>query len=287
MAEARAREALERIALGQPLKRTEPRVAYDGAEGVPIREEIIRRAGETVITRNSYGALCLNTPNVLFVDIDLPEGPDPVMWCCLVLGGWIGAGVLGWWFDSLKWAFVAAFFILLFSGAVAHILHALAFRFAGDPVQRMQKKVQQFLQDRPDWYLRLYRTPAGFRILVLHRTFDPLESSVAECFQDFQADPRYARMCRNQRCFRARVSPKPWRIGIEDHVRPRRRAWPIDPSRYPERTEWIARYDEAAKDFASCRLIDAYGSGVVHSSAQAVMKLHDELCRAERDLPIA
>jgi hypothetical protein len=38
---------------------------YNGAAGVPIREEIVGRHGETVITRNSYGARCLNMPNVL------------------------------------------------------------------------------------------------------------------------------------------------------------------------------------------------------------------------------
>ena len=43
----------------------EPRMPYNGAAGVPIREEIVGRHGETVITRNSYGARCLNMPNVL------------------------------------------------------------------------------------------------------------------------------------------------------------------------------------------------------------------------------
>jgi len=36
---------------------------------VPIREEIVSRHGDTIITRNSYGARCLNTPNALFADI--------------------------------------------------------------------------------------------------------------------------------------------------------------------------------------------------------------------------
>lgn len=69
-AEARAREALERIASGEALSRREPRVPYNGAEGVPIREEILERHGETIITRNVYGARCLNTPDVAFADVD-------------------------------------------------------------------------------------------------------------------------------------------------------------------------------------------------------------------------
>jgi len=74
MADARAREAFAQVERGEKLHRLEPKVAYNGAEGVPIREEIISRHGETVITRNIYGALCLNTPNVLFVDVDFPQG---------------------------------------------------------------------------------------------------------------------------------------------------------------------------------------------------------------------
>jgi hypothetical protein len=73
MADARAREAFDQVLAGNPLPRRERRIAYNGAEGVPIREEIVSRHGETIITRNSYGALCLNSPDVWFADIDFQE----------------------------------------------------------------------------------------------------------------------------------------------------------------------------------------------------------------------
>ena len=62
MAEARAAEALHKVLAGEKLGRREPKVAYNGASGVPIREEVLARHGEEVITRNSYGAHCLNSP---------------------------------------------------------------------------------------------------------------------------------------------------------------------------------------------------------------------------------
>ena len=37
-----------------------------GGIGLPIREEVLARNGDDVITRNSYGARCLNEPDVLF-----------------------------------------------------------------------------------------------------------------------------------------------------------------------------------------------------------------------------
>src|SRR3954471_3589110 len=75
IADARAREALARILSGETLPRRELKRAYNGSEGVPIREEIVASYGDTVLTRNSYGAVCLNTPSVLFADIDFSEQP--------------------------------------------------------------------------------------------------------------------------------------------------------------------------------------------------------------------
>ena len=63
-ADARVKEALARVLTGEKLPRRDPKIPYNGADGVPIREEIVSRHGETIITRNSYGARCLNTPNV-------------------------------------------------------------------------------------------------------------------------------------------------------------------------------------------------------------------------------
>ena len=77
------REAFEQVLAGEPLQRREDKRPYNGAVGVPIREEIIARDGESVITRNSYGALCLNTPDVLFADVDLEQRPSG---CALPVG---------------------------------------------------------------------------------------------------------------------------------------------------------------------------------------------------------
>src|ERR1700743_1406360 len=59
MAGQRADEALQRLLSGEKLDRRERKVAYNGAVGVPIREEVLSRHGEEVITRNAYGARCL------------------------------------------------------------------------------------------------------------------------------------------------------------------------------------------------------------------------------------
>ncbi len=54
-AERRAQDALDGLRDGEQLARREPKVAYNGADGVPIREEIVARHDDVLITRNGYG----------------------------------------------------------------------------------------------------------------------------------------------------------------------------------------------------------------------------------------
>lgn len=76
VARRRLARLIERIRAGE----SPPRAGYLYADR-PLREEIvakIRLSGgptEALVTRNSYGSLVLNTANVMFVDIDLPEPP--------------------------------------------------------------------------------------------------------------------------------------------------------------------------------------------------------------------
>jgi hypothetical protein len=286
-ADARAGEALARIKSGEPLPRRELKRPYNGSEGVPIREEIVEHHGETVITRNSYGALCLNTPNVLFADIDFDDQPSSraAIGSAAVLI--VTAIVAGWQLHSFVIGFVGILAALLATYPVALAWTRLIVRLAGGPEPLARRRIERFLRERPEWHVRLYRTPAGLRLLALHQTFDPLEPAVAECFRTLKTDPIYVRMCQRQHCFRARVSPKPWRIGISQHLRPRPGTWPIDPERLPERRRWVEAYEQAARRFAACRFIETIGSGKVDPAAREVQLLHDEHSQANRLLEIA
>jgi len=286
-AEARVREAMARIAAGEKLERRERKIAYNGAEGLPIREEVLARRGSTVITRNGYGARCLNTPEVLFADIDfeVPAGCRMTAWIASVLA--LIAVVIGWRLHHLNLA-VPAVIAALFAGHwLAMLLRRVRVRLGGGAEQIAHRRVEGFVASHPDWHLRLYRTPAGLRVLALHRLFDPAEPAVAECFAALGADPIFVRMCLNQHCFRARLTPKPWRIGIGDHMRPRPGVWPVRPERLRERQAWIERYEQACTGYAACRYLETLGSGSVHPDAAAVQLLHDEACHAQSSLPLA
>ena len=286
-ADSRAREALNDALAGADVVRREPKVAYNGADGVPIREEVISRHGDTVITRNGYGALCLNTENVLFADLDFEQnvpstGVISTMLMVLLLAVGVGLAGFGWGI-----AFALLIGGLLLSYALAQLLFKAWLALTGGAEQRAYRRIQHFSRQHPDWHLRLYRTPAGFRVLAVHQVFDPADPAVHACFLALHTDPLYQQMCQNQRCFRARVSPKPWRIGIGKHMRPRPGIWPISPEQLPARQQWVAAYEAAAARFASCRFVEALGSKTTHPNALAVQQLHDQLCRADSTLALA
>lgn len=287
-ADARAAEALEKALAGKAIARRELKVPYNGADGLPIREEIVSKRGECVVTRNSYGALCLNTPNVFFADIDFEPRFNQLGAGCqaafLVIVGVIAAISLG---PNWRGAIAAA--------VAAIVLLTWALRFAAGALRRRQgmeeeiatARVRRFIEAHPEWKVRLYRTPAGLRVLALHKTFDPADPETEAAFRELDVDPVYAQMCELQRCFRARVSPKPWRIGIEQHLRPRPGVWPIAPERMALRSEWIRAYEGQSRGYASCALIETLGSGATHPEAQFVQLFHDELSQACSQLPIA
>jgi hypothetical protein len=292
-ADTRAEDAMARLLVGEKLERREPKVAYNGAFGVPIREEVLSRHGDTVITRNLYGARCLNTPDVLFADIDFDEvagqGAIGVLIWLIAIAGFVlmaGMTVGNAWY---AWLMAMVVFVLIVKAgfmSAASWLKSLQ-KNKSHPEQAAIKHVEVFLMQHPNWRIRLYRTPAGLRLLVMHQTFDPGQAEVANFFDAIGADKIYVRMCLQQNCFRARVSPKPWRIGITSHMKPRPGIWPIKPERLPEREQWVNEYERKSEGFASCGFIADMGSNDIDPTVERVRILHDDLCHAESGKPLA
>lgn len=285
-AEARVREAIALAEAGEKVRRIDHKVAYNGAEGLPIREEIVGRDGDTVITRNAYGALCLNTPDVLFADVDFDYEPGLRFYVFAFLLLAAVAGFSGGYMASWKAALVLLFFALLFTQTLATGLFKLVAAVEGGAQKSAMAGIRTFARKHPDWHLRVYRTPRGYRILVMHKTFAPNEDETLHFFKEVGADPLYVRMCKNQHCFRARISPKPWRIGV-DRMGPRPGVWPIKPERMPARIRWVEDYRRASANYAACRFVAKFGGGKTDPKAESVRAIHDDFCRAESELELA
>ena len=150
-----------------------------------------------------------------------------------------------------------------------------------------RRKIVVFLRRHHHWRMRVYRTPASLGLLVLHRFFDPREPEIKACSDALGVDPMCARKCFNQNCFRARISPKPRRIGLPRLRSPYFAAWRPEHAGLPARREWIAAYETRAEAYAACRHVETLGSAHADPAAEAVQRLHDAFCRADQNLRIA
>lgn len=248
LARERLERMSERIAQGLDLPSR-----YDYGER-PLREEILRELGSddgaAVVTRNAYGALILNTARVMFVDVDLSTEAESDS------SG--GSSWLGRWFSR--------------SGPAAPA--------ANGPLDRLRGR----LQSVSDSSFRIYRTAAGFRLLATERLFEPGGAESEHIMKAVDADPAFVRLCRAQKSFRARLTPKPWRC---DSTRP--------PVGYPRENaadekrheEWLAAYDASAASYATCRFLEATGRGRVHEAVQPILEIHDGLTSATSSRELA
>jgi hypothetical protein len=110
-------------------------------------------------------------------------------------------------------------------------------------------------------------------------------SDVADgVFEALGADPLYRKLCKTQKCFRARLTPKPWRCGIRS--KPERWPW-LDAKREKLFQKWEAQYQSFAANWATCELIRQIGNSPVHPEVQSILKLHDGPTRAESKLQLA
>lgn len=232
----RASRALERLSSGSRPER------YGYLEA-PLREEIIETLGSerepvAVVTRNRYGALVLNAARVCFVDIDFPASKP--------------TGFL-------------------------HSLSELFSKKRREAQARTQQEaslqaVEAWAQKNRRAAFRVYLTCAGLRLLFTDRLYEPTAGDTEQLFHSFGTDPLYRKLTQKQECFRARLSPKPWRIGC-----------PNPPSRYPwqdSRAEqryhdWQRGYESKSSGLAVCRLVKEYGKASSEADIQLVISRHD------------
>jgi hypothetical protein len=148
---------------------------HTGKEPVVDTEDLYDLADSAWLTVNHYNALVLNTSNMLIADIDFGDGR----------------------FDRHAGATDVTEV-----GKNLEDLHLL-------DDEHMQGEKFRFA----DQSYRIYRTHSGCRVICTSIAL-PWQSMgwMAERFMRFlRSDPEYIKLCGVQKCYRARLTPKPWR----------------------------------------------------------------------------
>lgn len=201
-ARQRLEEALAALRAGGPdgldaFTRRERATAYGGSQGLPIREEIVleREDLDVVVTRNGYGALCLNSTRAMFVDVDPPNSRVVYVGCLGALVGVVAGVGAALWLVNMK---------PLLGALVGMVIAGVA----SIAVQRVRERRNLQMRDPVQWALEQSRA-------------------------------------------------------------------------------WVERYEQIARDYASCRLVETVGDGAIDIRVEPIRRLHDEMCRATSSLKLA
>ena len=223
----------------------------------PLREEIVREIAAdrgspaAAVTRNSYGCLVLNTARAAFVDVDLDTVEPPRR--------------LGW-----------TLFSVVFGASAPG-------RRANETIAPPQL-LHDWLEEDGARGARVYRTAAGFRYLLTGAPVEPASDDADRMLAALGSDPLYRRLCRAQNCFRARLTPKPWRCG----ARSPRGGYPrLGRRAVSEFERWLRSYDRKRAGYAACRFVGALGAAEVAPEIAPIVELHDRWSDAQTGLPLA
>jgi hypothetical protein len=133
--------------------------------------------------------------------------------------------------------------------------------------------------DLRNFGVRIYETHNGVRLLLEGKTMDPKSKESGNLLRSFHSDALYSALCRKQNCYRARLTPKPYRIKIK----PIRLSYPYEEKDKGRIEAWVKEYDSKSQGFSTCRLVKTMGSHF----ASPVVRYHDERTKAQSKLPLA
>ncbi|MBE6435997.1 MAG: hypothetical protein E7030_07315 [Akkermansiaceae bacterium] len=146
------------------------------------------------------------------------------------------------------------------------------------PELLLLQKVRSLCAEDSTLSARVYRTAHGWRVLLQGAGISPVSPRMEQLFDALQADPLYRNLCRKQLCWRARLSPKPYHLGLP------RFPFLTDSAQAPtQMAEWLALYEQKTAPFGVCRLLDSFGPSIESD----ILQLHDTQTRALiPDLPL-
>jgi hypothetical protein len=137
-------------------------------------------------------------------------------------------------------------------------------------------KIEQYQQQNPAYTFKVYETFAGLRVVVTNQVFENYSDSAKALFSALGVDPLYVKLCKAQSCFRARLTPMPWRIGLD---RPSSRFPHHEPSAFYSFSDWLKNYELASRNVSTVKLVATFGNAREHPDVDRVLEVHDRYAR--------
>jgi hypothetical protein len=311
-AERDARRRLEELVAAGGPDREGARSDGDSVEYYPSRrlpeellEEVHAEDGTLIaaVTRNRYGAAVLNTDVLLISDVDLPAessgrkksagagaGKRPGLLSRLFGGGrnegdaGTGAAVDGGGEAAPGSGAAATSGAVTAGAASADLPDQLGGQGTGERGRahaQILESIRDFGRRHPDLGVRAYRTRNGFRLLVSGTGAHPASDRARALMEEVRSDQLYMLLCRVHDTYRARLTPKPWRVGADrfESLGTRTAADAVH-------RDWVERYRDASAQVAVCRLLEVTGPAP-SALEQQIIELHDRATRPEAGLPLA
>lgn len=237
-----------------------------------LHEDILEELGsegeeKALVTRNRYFSQILNTDKMMFVDIDVRT------WDIRPAGFW-------------QRLFGKA------SQVEARNKIEIEKRYNDALI-----KAENYVAGDPEAGFLVYRTYAGFRLIASHKTFDPVSEETQQIFDALGTDPLYQKLCKAQECFRARLTPKFWRLNKELGIYPSIK-FRVTPSMISNWTddherrvrnydEWIDSYEKQHIGNATCQFVKHIGNQKIVQELEPLINYHDQVTQSNSDKPLA
>jgi len=126
-------------------------------------------------------------------------------------------------------------------------------------------KIIAAIEEYSEGCWRVYETRNGFRVFRTDCFIKPDSALAHVMFNLFDSDDMYVKGCLDQLCYRARLTPKPERIGVAE--------------KFPKGTtaeDWLKEYKSLTRGYSVCRLAYIYSLPKECEEIRSILSIHDE-----------
>lgn len=143
-------------------------------------------------------------------------------------------------------------------------------------VYKFEESVRKYPELGTDF--RIYETTKGIRVIG-KKYIDPSSKGYTALMRRLRVDWIYIQLSKKQQCYRARLTPKPYRMKINT-IKVKS---PLD-CRKENYLSWEQAYIEKSKEYSVVRLVKAIGSDF---SREKIVKKHDFMCNLQSNKKLA